>query len=933
MTFVLDALRDNPVALFAMDDTTPLQDYSPFNTTATTSGGTPAQVAALVKGTAWAPVFNNTINTSFNCPVFNKGFENRPFSLESWLCPLPLTTGFTAPSTKTNLEINPITTAGNYAYSTSAWGTAPTSSFPASGGPDNGTYKRGIATVAFTPAAQSVIMLQQIALTGITATASILAKVGETYTVSIYVRSSIAQSVALLAQPLTAAGAGATGAGNGGDVTLVANTWTRLSVTWTATDVNTAALRLDVRASFGGSRLAWAIGDTFDVASVLITSGSTLYPYFDGNYVGYKWNGTTNASTATTNPAVSLINYALNPTGGGGTTTFAWGAIGAGAGTTSAVVDATAPVGGGFVRRTTTDANAGGIGVNTFNVPEGTINSSVWVRSSVATTFNLFVQGTAGKVANSPTFALAANTWQRISVTHTITRAGTLQVGGFYTTNLAIGVTLDFTGAMSVQGSTVLPYFDGTYVGAAFNGTNPTAPSYMLVSNSDQQVLSHSGTYDGLTVNGTVVSFKTKYVASPDSVCSYDLQQIRACHAVGVHSASKDSLYIDGALVAENNLTAQQVADQFVSAGTTLVTGTTISSQQVAVNGVGFYAVALTADVIGRHFSMGRRLPAPKDVVPALGGDYVPVSLSNSVLFLDQWIQTAEDWNQGMFDNTAVYKDQLVPTADSTGVSVAGVWNKSISLDSANSSTIYGVQLNWSGVGATVQVSLDGTTWETVTKGVNCTTVPAGTSTANQVLQIRITFAGGTINDLSYVDNLNIVGITSATSLVIGGRTTTPTLAYPERDYPFTEYHDNYGTQIDSGGTLVISADTLGSTVARTLEVLIKSRGGTPTISMTGTNYVNGAAATPTFPSGQWVLWHIVAAADVAGSITINGPCQIGYVGIYGTALSAGTIAGIYSEYVGTDAPRFADASVIGVSESPTAANIYQHDWAISASG
>lgn len=455
------------------------------------------------------------------------------------------------------------------------------------------------------------------------------------------------------------------------------------------------------------------------------------------------------------------------------------------------------------------------------------------------------------------------------------------------------------------------------------------------VSAGDQKVMSHSDQYDGIVINGTVIKFITKYTTAPISTCSYDMQIPQACHIVGVHTESKNSLFVNGLLVDEQILTDVQQADTYASSSTsTLVSGTTAATQSVAINGVALYTVALGQEVIARHFATGRATPSPDNIVPAYAGDFIPMSLGNATLFLDQWIQTADDWNMGNYDNTAVYKDRLVPTSDQTGLSVLGAWYKAISLESSNFATVYGVQLNWDGNGATVQVSIDGTTWETVKRGINCTTVPSGTTTSGKVLQIRITFPGGTVNDESFVDNLNVVGLTSALSNVTSGRTVTFTTAHPERDYPFTAYSDNYGVEIDSGGTAVISADALGASVARTLEVLIKRQGSTnPTISMTGTTYINGASGSATLLDGQWELMHVVAASDVTGTITINGPCQVGYVGIYDTALSAATVAAIYSDYVGTDAPRIPDASVISVAESVNAANIYQHDWTITASG
>lgn len=451
---------------------------------------------------------------------------------------------------------------------------------------------------------------------------------------------------------------------------------------------------------------------------------------------------------------------------------------------------------------------------------------------------------------------------------------------------------------------------------------------------NEQQLLGNSGQLDGLTIKGTVVSFVTKFATTGECRASYDLQVPRAFSVWGVHTDTKNSLFVNGELVAETVITQAQAADLFVTTSANLICGTTAGTAKVAANNIAYYPYALTAETIAEQHRVGRDLPQPEDVVLMNFGDYIPLDLSNNNLALDQWIQTKEQWDTGLHDNTAVVDDVLVPTQDASGTSVASRWYKAISLDAANSATVYGLLLDWDGVGPTVDISLDGTTWETMTRGVlSSSTVPSGTTTSGKVLQVRVTFAGGVLNDISYMDNLNIVLLKQAASMVAYGRTITVSGAMPQRDYLFTEYNEKYGAKVNSGGTVVISADALGASVTRSIELLIKRNGTNPTVSLTGTNYINGAAGSATLPDGQWVLWHIVLAADSSAAITINGPCQVGYVGVYDYALTAGQVAGIYADYVGTDAPRFADASVISVSESTTAATIYQHDWAITSSG
>lgn len=495
------------------------------------------------------------------------------------------------------------------------------------------------------------------------------------------------------------------------------------------------------------------------------------------------------------------------------------------------------------------------------------------------------------------------------------------------------------------KGCAWAPVFTST-ITAAFDGANifnrgteqysfTLAGWYRAVASdtNEQQLLGNSGQMDGLTIKGTVVSFVTKFATTGEARASYDLQIPQAFSVWGVHTDTKNILFVNGVQVAETIISQAQQADVYVTTSANLICGTTAGTAKVAANNIAYYPFALTAEIIAEQHRLGRDVPQPEDIVLANFGDFIPLSLSNNNLALDQWVSTKEEWNQGLHDNTDVINDTLVPTQDATNTSVASKWYYAVDLASANSTTLYGAQFDWYGNGATVAVSLDGTSWENVTRGVNCTTIPSGTTTSGKVLQIRITFPGGIVDDQSYVDNLNIVLLKQAASMVVAGRTITPTGAWAERDHDLLEYHENHGMMVPSGANVSISADALGASVTRTIELLIKRNGTNPTVSLTGTNYINGAAGSATLPDGQWVLWHIVLAADSSAAIQINGSAQVAYVGVYDYALTAGQVAGIYSDYVGTDAPRFADTSVIGVSESTNAATIYQHDWSITSSG
>jgi hypothetical protein len=80
--YTLTAARDRPLGLWQMDDSSPYQDYSGYNRTAT---GPSTFAAALVSGAAWAAVVSNISQATFPSPVFKS--NDKSFVLEAWVYP------------------------------------------------------------------------------------------------------------------------------------------------------------------------------------------------------------------------------------------------------------------------------------------------------------------------------------------------------------------------------------------------------------------------------------------------------------------------------------------------------------------------------------------------------------------------------------------------------------------------------------------------------------------------------------------------------------------------------------------------------------------------------------------------------------------------------------------------------------------------------
>ncbi len=121
---------------------------------------------------------------------------------------------------------------------------------------------------------------------------------GSTYVISAYVKSPAATTVqANVRQYPNADGTGTFLDVAGSTTSVPANTWTRISATTTVTaGYNSIGLRLGLTAYMP------VAGDTFAADGLMVTQGTTLYSYADGNSANWVWNGTTNNSTSTGPP-------------------------------------------------------------------------------------------------------------------------------------------------------------------------------------------------------------------------------------------------------------------------------------------------------------------------------------------------------------------------------------------------------------------------------------------------------------------------------------------------------------------------------------------------------------------------------------------------------------------------------------------------------
>lgn len=482
----------------------------------------------------------------------------------------------------------------------------------------------------------------------------------------------------------------------------------------------------------------------------------------------------------------------------------------------------------------------------------------------------------------------------------------------------------------------------GTFASPVFlqgqENSNFTLEAWILpieTANVEQAILGHQGQYDGLLINGTTLSFVTKYSTTGESRASFNLVRKRAVHVVGIHTSEKNSLYINGELASEAEITEEQQADTYAHSTSALLSGYSTGAGSFAANCIAVYAGVLSHERVIAHFEAGRNVEPAASIAEYYDSQRFLLTAEEAEVFLETVWSTDLDWNGGLVTDITVMENMMIPDEDETGVSKAGTWLDSFALDTADT-PIYGVQVDWIGEGAVVEASLDGTTWETVARGTSLSLITPGFDPTDQELELRVTFPGGVANDTSYISQLLVTGFDSNPLPDVEDRVITATApVWFGREYEPIEYREDYGVRL-SGGTITIGPDVSDDLIQpRTVELWVKKRTTTaPAISATGTVYVNGVAANlSALRVNEWSLVHIVTAAGISTDLTISGLIDVGQVVLYTDALSATQIADIFSNFTGRTTLVPPTVSTVDMSQPAEAANLYTHDWSITGGG
>ncbi|QNN98292.1 hypothetical protein SEA_LILMARTIN_42 [Streptomyces phage LilMartin] len=485
-------------------------------------------------------------------------------------------------------------------------------------------------------------------------------------------------------------------------------------------------------------------------------------------------------------------------------------------------------------------------------------------------------------------------------------------------------------------------------------------------------VMSHSSSYDGLTITPTHIYFRTKYLTAGTCEVSYEYETGKSFHVVGVHTNAKNSLYVDGNLVAETDLTEDQQNDAYEFLTTDLIGGQSATASTIALDAPAIYSSSISSDAIKKHYSFGVDVDTSEGIAGFHNATFWNFSdEKRNVAAVKEWTLEA-DWKTGVLTDVAVANDSIVPSYTQsesevvedglivpvyTNTSLPGVWQSSIALGEVPETTLADMKITWLGEGDfTVEYSLDdGTTWK------NPNLAPTETLDNTDVIDVRITFDGGIVDDPSFVGSLSVVVYIDKTFL--GSRVDREAsmsgngLASGEYFEPI-EYADFNGIKLLSGAiNTTVDASYDGEEEPGDLDITgfdmwvkpvagnilsgtgisVARSGDTITFSGLSTLVVNGvsvASGATVFNSDSW--YHISGIFSTAGNYALTVGVTntlVSQLSLITTALTLAGLQQLYAAYLGLPGLVVEDSSSVGIAEASPATNLYAHVWGITPAG
>jgi hypothetical protein len=444
-----------------------------------------------------------------------------------------------------------------------------------------------------------------------------------------------------------------------------------------------------------------------------------------------------------------------------------------------------------------------------------------------------------------------------------------------------------------------------------------------------QQVWGNDNGYDGICIAGTVVSFATKYTSTGEAKCTFDIQDNANVRVFAIHTAAKNSLYVDGDLVSEVDITAEQQKDTYLYDGNTITGGASSGPNLLAIGSVAVYRHVVPEDDIDAQLAEATDNMSEFHVASGYGASILAVTEDHTSPYHNRTFSTEEDWKSGQSYGTIVEYEQLAPELRN-GISIPGSWVTPYPLPQGVG-TMYGVIITWLGQGVTVDTSLDGITWAPVTKGVKISTIPTGFDPTDKMLQVRASFVGSVVDDPAHIDDLSITTYLANTVPAVDGRVVTLTSTSIEHNEDIMNYDHNWGAEMING-TINIAAAGTGSFAPKTIEIWAKKAGAAAFSDNVSPNaqYTNGTTF-QAYQVDEWQLRTYVINAGMTGALTFTGTGQIGTVLLYPYAKTAAEVMEAYRAFVGRPVLTLPTQGSIGMTELTDQIDAYDYEWSMES--
>lgn len=519
---------------------------------------------------------------------------------------------------------------------------------------------------------------------------------------------------------------------------------------------------------------------------------------------------------------------------------------------------------------------------------------------------------------NSPHFDISG--YERHATTTSTDRGPALVKGASRSLVVGNDNKVTFPNTIWKRGREYIPFTLEAFIRPVIADPTNTAPI---------QILGHAGQMDGLVIERGVISFTTNYTNTGSATCSFDTMNHQVSQVVGLHTENKNSLYVNGELVSEIDITPEQQADTYATDGGDLIAGTTSGPNKLMLNAVAIYDGVLDEGSIDEHLLAAQDAYSAEQVATVYGGQLLEFAASGSYAPLFRMTyDTDVDWGLGGRNNCSLLDGTLYPVSID-GQSINGWWETVIPLMTAPSA-IQAVSILWEGSGVIVKTSRDGVLYEVAEKGKPVSTVPPGTLPADEMLHVRVEFEGGKFEDPGFMDNMSVSLYLNDNPTTFAGREVVLVGATPENDYDVVDLHQDWGAEMNNGSITIKSQVNNTGMDIKTVEVWVMRTGGTFTTSLSGANRIrtNGGTEQST-KMGEWQLRHFVFDSNFTGDIVLSGTAQIGHVIVYSEALSDETIAQIYASYSGKPKIVLDLDETFDIHEFDGQVNIYEYDWAL----